>query len=97
MVLHKTNYAQKIYMLKKEKSMQERRKRAMILSVIAGKYNLVIALFLGILMFAQFYRKTMWLVRWPTAVLIGSAIAINITSGTQANVVGQLSPTFGLA
>jgi len=57
---------------------------------------LIIAVFFGLLMFTQFNRKSAFLVRWPTAIMIGSTLAVAVTTGMESNVISQLSAAFSL-
>ena len=68
-----------------------------IAPIISGERPiLIITAFFGVLMFAQFYRKTTWLVRWPTAIMMGTSLAVIVSAGTTSNIIQQLSAVFSL-
>ena len=68
-----------------------------IVPIITGQRpTLIITAFFGILLFAQFYTKTTWLVRWPTAIMMGTTLAVNVSAGTQSNIIQQLSSVFSM-
>ena len=61
--------------------------------------SLFIGLILGLMMWTIVipYKKTQFLIRWPTAVMAGTGLALTVTAETDANIISQLSSTFGLS
>ena len=57
----------------------------------------VLALIFGLLLFAQFYKKISYLVRWPTAIMIGAGLSVFVTSGISGDITSQLSATISLS
>jgi hypothetical protein len=57
---------------------------------------LIISALLGILLFTQFSRRTMYIVRWPSAILVGTYLGAAVSAGTQSDIVSQLTSTFNL-
>jgi hypothetical protein len=61
--------------------------------------SLIIGLILGLMMWTIVipYRKTQFLLRWPTAVLAGTGLALTVTAEVDANIISQLNRTFTLS
>lgn len=64
-----------------------------IVPISEGSYWYLIALVGVILMFSRFVKGYEWLVRLPTAALIGTGIGLNMAAGVQAQITAQIVDT----
>jgi len=55
---------------------------------------LIVPLVFGLIMFAAFSKKYVWLVRWPSALMIGAGMAISVCGGVEADITRQLKAVF---
>lgn len=61
--------------------------------VTKGMYWYILALVLGALLFMRFVSRYSWWVRIPTAILLGTGIGLNMSTGIQAQIIAQISDT----
>ena len=64
-----------------------------VVPISEGSYWYLLALIGCILMFMRFVRGYEWLIRLPTATLIGAGIGLNMAAGVQAQITAQIIDT----
>jgi hypothetical protein len=60
----------------------------------AGQWHYIIAVVLGLLIFARLYGKTRWLYRYPMAVLVGSMLGVAIRTTVFSQIIDQIRGNF---
>jgi hypothetical protein len=64
--------------------------------IISGSYLYIVPLILGVLLFTRFSRSTMFISRWPMALLIGVGIALGTRSVIKPSIIDQILNTIAL-
>jgi len=64
-----------------------------LVPIYGGSSWYLLALIGSVLMFMRFVRGYEWLVRWPTAALVGAGIALNMAAAAQAQIAAQIVDT----
>jgi len=59
-----------------------------IAPLMGGRYTLIIAFALFLLLWSRFIPKVSWLARYPTSILIGIGLGIALATGVSGQVVG---------
>jgi hypothetical protein len=65
-----------------------------IAPLMAGRYTLIIAFILFILLWSRFIPDISWLARYPTSILIGIGLGIALATGVSGQVLGLSVATF---
>lgn len=64
-----------------------------IIPLMNGQYWYIISLVLGALLFTRFSTRYSYLVRIPTAILLGTGIGLNMATGMKAQILAQIIDT----
>ena len=62
-------------------------------SIAGGNFSLIIPLLAGMLLFGRLRKETMWLYRFPMAILIGAGLGVQIRGMLKASLIDQLTAT----
>ena len=62
--------------------------------VLSGSAQFLIPILLGLLVYARFLKKYMYLSRWPMAIMVGSGIGVSIRAIPEVNILKQIQATF---
>jgi hypothetical protein len=65
-----------------------------ITPVLNGQAHMLIALLLGLLVYARFSKTYGYLSRWPVAIMIGSGIGVSIRATPEVSILKQAQATF---
>jgi len=64
-----------------------------IVPLTTGQWWYILAIIGGLLLFAKYARGQSWLVRLPTALLVGCGIGLNMRAGIETQITAQLIDT----
>ncbi len=62
--------------------------------VLSGSVPMLIAVLLGLLVYARFSKRYGYLSRWPVALMVGSGIGVSIRAIPEVSILAQVQATF---
>lgn len=62
-------------------------------SIASGNFLVIIPLIAGLLLFGRLKKETLWLYRYPMAILIGTGLGVQIRGMLKASLIDQLTAT----
>ncbi len=64
-----------------------------MMPLLEGQLIYILAIVCGLLLFAKYFDNVSWLVRIPTAVLVGTGIGLNMRAGIETQITMQIADT----